>query len=534
MYKLVIADDDEILLRGLTEKIQWEKFGIEVVASVDNGILALYEVKKYNADILLTDIRMPSMDGIELIGHIKEYNDTISVIIISAHDEFEYAHEAIKKGADNYLLKPINIELLEAAINSVILDKENRSAIINKLSQVDELQSEKKDYNRFKMYYDLLLEALPKEDFHSKYKQFLPKEENNYFRTVVLRFKDVKKEEELKQLQNLNIEANNIQKKMGLEDMCILGIHRSLIIIDYAISKKILNARLQKMREALRRYVRDNNKKSKLIFQSGPIIKNFIQLNESYKKALQMGELCYINDYGLDIEYEEPKINLEEDEEIFRELVDNIVKMTLISKNDKLKNSLSVYEENIRRYGKKAKMILSHTLSIIFLLLFEECDKIGIDIDKVIGGTVNTINEILIKEKLKDSINLLFIKLCEVEAYINIQNNHVNKQLMIKAFKYIEDQYDNPDVRLVDVANHVGLSKNYFSNVFKSISNKSFTDYLRDFRMDYAEKLLSSTNHKGYEVSYMVGYNNPTYFSSTFKKYSGYSPLEFKKKNNKQ
>jgi two-component system response regulator YesN len=534
MYKLVIADDDEILLKGLTEKIAWDKFGIQVVASVDNGVSALNEVKKYNADILLTDIRMPGMNGIELISHVKQYDQSISVIIISAHDEFEYAREAIKKGADDYLLKPINIELLEETLLRILLEKDNHNAIKSKLNQVDALQLEKIDYNRFKMFYDLLLEALPHDAFYSKYLHLLPHEEYRYFISIVIRFQNIKKEDELIQLQRLNSEAAKIKDQMMFDEMVILGIHRCLIVIDFAKTKEALNTRINQLKNSFKAYMETTDKNAKLAFQSGPIVQSFFQLNESYKEALQVGELYYANDHVIDFDYIETRFNLTETEEVLRELTNKIVHLTIMGNGDALQNCLPIFEENIRCYGKKAKMILSHTLSILFSLIFEECEKIGIEMDSIFKNNVATINQVLSQEKLKDSIVVLSEKLNEVVSYVNTQDNHVNKQLMIKAYKYIEENFDKPEFRLADVANHVGFSKNHFSNVFKTVSNKSFTDYLRDYRMEMAEKLLSSTNLKGYEVSIKVGYDNPTYFSSTFKKHTGFSPSEFKKENNKK
>lgn len=138
--------------------------------------------------------------------------------------------------------------------------------------------------------------------------------------------------------------------------------------------------------------------------------------------------------------------------------------------------------------------------------------------------------EILLEPTLRDGVNFLQENLVIRAEHRSIQKDISNKQVVINAVKYIEENYNNPELRMTNVAKFVGLSKSYFSIVFKTIKGKSFTDYLIDIRINKARYLLENTNQRGYQVSYMVGYNNPTYFSSTFKKYTGESPSEYVKR----
>ncbi len=528
MYKLIIVDDDEILLRGLTDKIEWEKLGIKMIASYDNGKSALDALIKYKADILLTDIKMPMMDGIELIGHVKKYNQDISVIIISAHDEFEYAHEAIKKGADGYLLKPINLDYLRELMLKIVKDKEYQKSINAKIKKVSYLQEEKKNNDKFRMYYDLLFETMSEDEFASNYSNNIPSEEYKVFSTTVIKYKNVTKDDEFILLQNLGDQAVNIAEIGRFEKISVLNIYRKLIIIACAKNHEELSDMLEIMKAKLRSYTDILGSEIKVVFQNGQVVDEFYKLGISYQSALQLDDLYYAN-YGKSELYSVDLLNdYDEDVECI-ESAEKIAEITLLGDKKTLNQELENYEILIKKQGKKAKMIFSHTLSIIFSYLEHECDTVSIELNNVVGETVIILDEIISEETLKEGIKSLSNKLYLIIDYINTQSDKSNKQLMINAYRYIDIHYINPDLRLIDIAEHVGLSKNYFSKVFKTITQKSFTDYLIDYRMEKAHKLLINTDYRGYEVSYMVGYNNPTYFSSTFKKYSGFSPSEFKK-----
>ncbi|HEX3028771.1 MAG TPA: response regulator [Clostridia bacterium] len=122
MCKIFIADDDPFILEGIKHILHWEEFGIEIIGTASNGAQALEALKKESADILITDIKMPKMNGLELIKRVRDTNPATRFIILSGYDDFEYLKESIKLGIENYILKPINSEELEKTITST-LDK---------------------------------------------------------------------------------------------------------------------------------------------------------------------------------------------------------------------------------------------------------------------------------------------------------------------------------------------------------------------------------------------------------------------------
>jgi len=135
MYKMLIADDEPFIVEGLKHILNWEEYGIELTCTASNGIEALDIMKKEGAELLITDIKMPKMNGLELIQKVKELNPNTHFIILSGYDEFEYLKESIKLGIENYILKPINFEELEETILNIInkLDHKNlQDSYLNK------------------------------------------------------------------------------------------------------------------------------------------------------------------------------------------------------------------------------------------------------------------------------------------------------------------------------------------------------------------------------------------------------------------
>ena len=168
MYKVMLVDDERLILQGVLNIIDWEKLGMEVIHMAENGKEALDKYKENPVDIIITDINMPVITGLELIMKIKEINKRAKFIVLSGYDEFSYARTAMKYGVENYILKPINEEELEAAlidINKKIKDeKEEENIILEKNSIIMKLLNGNVDSNE--LYY---LKDIIRLEFKNKY-----------------------------------------------------------------------------------------------------------------------------------------------------------------------------------------------------------------------------------------------------------------------------------------------------------------------------------------------------------------------------
>ena len=126
LYRIILVDDEEEVRKGIIKKINWETLGFEVVGDAENGQDALEKIEQLEPDVIMTDIRMPYMDGLELIAKIRQKYPSMKVLIFSGYDDFEYAQQAIKLNVTEYILKPVNVEELTEILTRVRenLDKE--------------------------------------------------------------------------------------------------------------------------------------------------------------------------------------------------------------------------------------------------------------------------------------------------------------------------------------------------------------------------------------------------------------------------
>jgi two-component system response regulator YesN len=512
LYTIVIADDDEILLRGLSENFDWVRLGIEIAATADDGKIALDAVKTFHPDILLTDIRMPHLDGLELISKVKNFDSEIATVIISAHDDFSYAHKAIKQGAEDYILKPINLESLESVMQKIVKDKDLKSHMSRKISSIDRLEDEKRSHDTISMYNQVLSGIPGYPDLLREYKTLLPVEKYKAFSVTIIRTRS----------ENLNQIRQALHKKPvpGIE---ILSHFGKILILSISESRVTLKENLDQVKKNLLDDFSDLNGSS-LFFENGSTVNQFLNLSQSYQEALRVEDLFFIHGPKRDLYLSDFKA--ESDGYDFRSeaAADKLAQLTMLGNFKAVPQCMDEYGLCIRNCGQKARIVFIFTLSKIFAAIEREALKLSIHTADVMGDSKDLLDKILAAETCSESLDLLKEKLCPLSEFLNLKSDHSLDQLMINAFTFIEENYTNPELRINMVASEVGLSKSYFSIVFKEAAGSSFTDYLTDFRIEKAKTLLSNTNYRSYEISYMVGYNNPTYFSSAFKKQTGMTP----------
>jgi len=500
MFKIVIADDDEILLKGLSENFNWKELGISVAAAVEDGQKALTAVKKYNPEILLTDVRMPHMNGIELISVVKKYNSEISTIIISAHDEFSYVHKAIKQGAKDYLLKPVNLENLKTLMKKIVKEK---------MTQI-EFEQEKCFSRQLNMYSTAINRKLNNESELEKYEDILPLKRFRAFQVTIVRIKD-----------DYRSKLNQFSEKYRDKGIYLLRLHGRDIIVSVSETKRDLSEILNKFKE--------ETALLESFFENGNIVKNILQLQESYAQALRVEECFFIHSDERDLYIDDFKSPALENNTYYEQLAYNIAQSVLLGNKATLRENIRNYELQIMKCGSNARVVFTYSLSMSLSEIEKGAKKLDINVDSIIDNSTDLLNKCFLSETLSESVEIFEKNLLLIAEHINRKNDKSTTQQIMNSIRYIEENYKNSELRITNVCETVGLSKSYFSIMFKDIIGESFTDYLTKFRMEKAKELLSNTNFRSYEIGYMIGYTNPTYFSSSFKKFTGVTPSEYSK-----
>ena len=531
LYKILIVDDEEEIREGIIRKINWENYGFTIVGSAQNGIEALEKAQSLNPDIIMTDVKMPYMDGLELGEKVIEIMPSTKIIIFSGCDDFEYAQKAIRIKAVEYVLKPINsLELIE---------------ILKKLKvKLDEEYDEKRNIEILHKYY---IESMPimKEQFLiASIEGKIQKEQvmqqldrvqvnfkNKYFAVGVisLDYSQISNDVFKENIMLLPISAQKILDDV-MVNICECISFRyidNVIIICNFHNKENVKSIINGFNEVCRNFKKIIN--GNISVGLGRICEKFddiyLSYNDAksaleYKAILGNGKVIYIDDVEPDTS---SKLNFNENLE--KKFIDSIK----IGSNEDINNIIDdmfhINNKNIlpineyRIYGMEVLTALIKTIRSYNL---NTGDIIGENFnDYLYLNNLNSIGEF--KEWFKEKA---------IKANIAIKNERINssKILVEKAKEYINKNYMDYELSVDRICSELHLSPAYFSTIFKKETNINFINFITDVRLEQAVNLLNTTDYKTSVIAQKVGYIEPNYFSYVFKKKFGIPPTRYRKR----
>ncbi|MGL4572059.1 MAG: response regulator [Clostridium sp.] len=529
LYKVLIVDDEEEIRQGIIKKIDWEKYGFKIVGDAENGKDALEKLEKLQPDIVMTDIKMPFMNGLELGEKIKEIMPWTKIIIFSGSDELEYAHRAIKINAHEYVLKPINsIELIE---------------VIKKLKiKMDEELDEKKNVEKLYKYYKRSLPIL-KEKFlvgtiEGRIKEELWKEEGKrvgvefteeFYAVGVIHTDNLEDEKEIEIAEEDLIDISIkqiIDEVMGEYCKCVSFIYsRTVVVISNFNGKENIFNFIRGLNEVCKTSERFTEKS--VSAGVGQIATDYSQIRLSYKMArnamhyrmvLGTGRAIYIDDVEPD-----NSVQLQFDENDERELL-NAIK---IKSNEEIKKAISKF------FIKAEKLLLPYNQYKIYLIqittsLLKLVQAYNLNIEEAFGKEFNCYSHIDNFNSMDRAQEWFIEKGITINYLIKRERLDTSKLLIEKAKEYVDSNYSDSEISVEKLCGHLHVSPTYFSTIFKRETGENFVNYLTTVRLDAAVNLLNTTDYKSYIIAQNVGYPEPNYFSYVFKKRFGVSPSKYR------
>lgn len=528
MIKVFLAEDEYVVREGIKSKVPWGDNGYEFCGEAPDGELALPMIEKAKPDILITDIKMPFMDGLELARLVKAKYPNTEIVFLTGHAEFEYAKEAIKLGAAEYLSKPVNsAELLKALapIKKRIEDREQEKEMLEFYR--DEMK-ENTERDKSDLFAELvsgnghtaeLLNMAGELDMDlvaSWYNILLLKVKSNYHEQVEFSKSVLKRFDEI-------------------EDMCAEG---NPLAFDRSPEGK---AYIFKggSREELEQLVDSFAKNCKEKFDSHAHIRYFGGIGEP---VMRLGELpqCYESaERAFAHRYliEDNRIIRIGDVKSYKEeagssevVVPIQLDRTGFSEFLKLGDAKEVkffVEDFFAGLGSSTvKSLLMRQYVVVDAFL-----KVS-DFVKDIGGSYEKLESVNEKKETLATENGAREYLCRImEAAITERDSisrDKNGKKVSDIVKYIEDNYTNEELNLNMVAEHMNFSPNHLSAIFSQETGQTLIKYLTDLRLKKAKELLKCTSMRASEICEAVGYKDAHYFSYLFKKNVGMSPMEFR------
>ncbi len=534
MYKVLIIDDESIIRKGIKNIINWKQLDCEVCADACDGIEGIELIKKYLPEVIITDIRMPGMDGLEMIKQAKEIVPNTKIIILTGYRDFDYVQKAIKCGAFDFLLKPSKIEELTSVLAKAVNELNEQKDKHNEIERFRMLFEQNIPVLREKLLYDIIYGLNTSEnEIYEKMKLF-----DISIRNFVL----VVMENDYNDKSNSSLYDKHLYQfgivksfeEIFAENYEVLSIMLSSNRVGFIIQKSDnLLLDIEKVSEkcAYLQEVINNGFGFTVTIAVSSNGKEALELPDKLKECLgsleyksYMGENSIIqySDLNSFFRYEDYSTL----DKYQKQIIENIKSgnETGVRENTKL---ISDYLTN--------NNINIHYMRNFYYTTLSSINNIRISVSSVDtdrkyseGEDIASLIKLIEKTDKAEELNSLLEEVSiKIASKVNSFNNKSIKLILRKAIDYIQEHY-NEQVTLNEVAENIYVSTFYISRMFKKELGKSFVDYLNDVRIDKAKELLKDVKYKTYEVAEKVGISDPHYFSKLFKKYSGMTPSEYR------
>ena len=521
-YKVFLVEDEIVTREGIRDNVAWESAGFEFCGEASDGEIALPLIEETRPDVLITDIKMPFMDGLQLSKIVREKMPWVKVIILSGHDEFEYAQTAVQLGVTEYLLKPISSAELLKSLKRVAerIDKERKEQL--NLQDLQERSQKNMDLLEEKFLLRLVVGGISTSDAIEQSKQF-----------------------------GLNIIAQYYQVLLIKINLC-----NNQVPFDYEEYQNIEDAILKLVddRSDILHIRKDIEEVVLLLISNQPdqIQRDANELAQKIKIGVELENVC-----NLTIGIGQPHHRLSDIHVSFLEALDMVKNAENISHRSSTNYNLSTtklsqldqaaietylksrsiqdfddfyasYLQSIGEQALQSDLIKNYLLVDIVLTIIHFIETMGGKVDQVIPE-INEIDLLVEEMTTMDQIYEVFKRLfISTLKFRNSQASDERLKLIQESRVYIDANFTNPDLRMNQVAEKFNISPGYFSSIFSQEIGKPFRDYLTDLRINRAKALLRTTNHKSSEIASEIGYNDPHYFSTIFKKNTGVSPQQFR------
>ena len=528
--KVFLVEDEVVIRNGIKNCIDWEKEGFEFVGEASDGELAYPQILKTKPDVLITDIKMPFMDGIELSKLVKEKLPNIRIVIVSGYDEFEYAREAILLGATDYLLKPVSADKLVETITK-IKEREEKKNDEKRLMEKymyemrENVQFEKqKFFNRLVSEQMSMSEVLDiadnlKIDISAQVYNFLLlkliddgdniEEINDVYKVIEEYF--IRRTDVI--LFNRGVEGWGIIVMGDSEDKIepIIGDRNTFIENEVKKHNKVkyfgaVGAPVYRIGE-----LKNSFHSANIIFANrfiGPYNKILFNIEKQKKEDTSLIEAKGIN-------------TIEENKDL-------LIKFLKNGTSEEVDNFVNVYFDEFP----------SDNLKSLIMRQYIAIDSYVNAISFVKGLNIDTSNlEIELEDmrmlfeqetslkKLKEYLSKLINKIIDLRYSVS---GNKNSEIVNIAKEYINNNYMEDDISLNTIASYVNMSPSYFSALFRKETDQTVVEYLTHVRMEKAKELLMCSSKKASDIGYEVGYKDAHYFSYIFKKIQKCTPREYR------
>lgn len=534
--KVFLVEDEMVIRRGIKNSIDWEKEGYIFCGEASDGELAYPMIIKEKPDILITDIRMPFMDGLELCKLVKKELPNIKILILSVYDEFDYAKEAIRLGVTEYLLKPISsgklLEALNGVSESIRREKEDKDLVRKYMEEM----RENTEHEKQKFFEQMIVGNLSMADALETGKKYEMNLSAGMYNLLLFRFtlgKENRKSGEL--LGEAEYAIEKLTERLEYVFEFQRGVEGWAFLL-MADNEEQMSERVKELSKDLEEIMK-NYSTIAYFGGIGQPVARLRELEESFREAERALAARFTMELNRIISVEDIRMaqNVDTLDDIEITSFGEIEKTrTMLEKflnngaEDEIDEFVDVYINELPEENLKSVLMRQYIIMDAYIVMMSFCEKIeGIEGEMQAQSEElkNSMKTIQTLEEIKNYIRMLLKKIIGVRDTISGRRY---SDIIEIAKDQIRKTYMSDEISLNTIAAEVGMSPSYFSSIFSKEMGKTFVEYLTEIRMDRAKELLMCSSMKTSEIGYEVGYKDPHYFSYIFKKTQNCTPKEFR------
>lgn len=512
--KLLIVDDEKLTREGIISSINWESLGVSEIFQADDGIRGLELAKEIEPDIVLSDVRMPRMDGIEMSSRLKELFPNINIVFMSGYSDKEYLKAAIRLKAISYVEKPIDPQEIKDAIKESLKNKQ----FIKKAADTE------LEHRRFAV--SSLATRLIYPGFTSS-EAILAFKELNFeidkttgFHTIIFSFKNAFTHGSTYALTSFYMKIHEFLESFGFHEIHGIKQERFLVyhiwgeIADYAFLKEFAT-------NAVKYAALLGND---FFIVVGKKVIGASNIFDSYNSAVIQLQSCFYHPYGSWFIYESDVKNIHTlhampfSMDNFRTLLNQknpqIFEITKIFFEDLILHK-NLLPNQVKDFYFQLFSSIQEAYHILQIPIPEHEHSKSVSLEYISScDTIFELNQLLLQE-----LNLFF-------KQADLSRGESSPITTIKNF--IAAHYQDESLSIKDISDHAFLSTSYICTLFKNETGQTLNQYITKYRIERAKKLLADPRNKISDISSKVGYSDGNYFGKTFKKIVGVSPTEYR------
>ena len=537
-HNILIVDDEQLIRQGLRARIEYLGIDVDEIFEAENGLMALRLQEEHPIDVVITDIRMPDMDGLELIQEMQKKNNQIKFVVLSGYAEFSYAETAIRLGVKAYLLKPVSNDDLKAAFDKAYKEMEQTASVRQEVQMKKRMDREKQVYQQEKALNALFSSqeagAVTREQLCKlcgyDEKMWAGGAESVLYLAIL----------------HINKESFEHQRFRPVDHELVRFMIRNIFEEIQAPCEKLLVNSLSDTRQMYGIFIGDDKKKLRM-----EVERIYLRMRSVLEKKMGIYLTIGVSRCRSQLEgketsearqalkqriiYGKANIYFYEDIRILGEQEFPVSQLHLLEQyiehNEifKVKNLVQEIfsEELVKKYGSAYPRIMWIRILNLLLHHYERRGRNAAEIEKMLQN-YNLLDRIQSLQEIRQKIIEMVMECVSTES---VADANARSKIQM-AIGYIQEHFaENLTVNVL--AEHYGMSPNYFSSMFKKEMSRSAVNYITELRINQARELLYHSELSVVDISKKVGYEDSQYFFRVFKKYLGMTPLQYREESRK-